>query len=335
MEDNVIAKLVSDYLNGKTNRAIQEEYNISPGTMYHYLNKQGVHYKGQPRKYSVDESYFDEIDCESKAYFLGLLFADGCNDTLNFSFKISLQQRDGRILDQFKQALKFTGPILSREPQTNKTPIQGRCVNGGTQHLLRIYSSKLSKRLSELGCVRRKSFVITYPEWLPDSLVCHFLRGYTDGDGCLHLNRKQCKFYLIGSGAFIQSVGLILSRKCNVNVKIINHHSQERIKVLSVSGRNQVRRIVSFLYKDASVYIDRKKHIADAILEPTVINKKRGSERKGTKLSDLDIPKIVQLLGNGYSTRKVAEKFGVANGTIRAIKDRKTWTHITEIHPLP
>ena len=31
------------------------------------------------RKHSFDYNYFDNIDCEKKAYFLGLLFADGNN----------------------------------------------------------------------------------------------------------------------------------------------------------------------------------------------------------------------------------------------------------------
>ena len=32
------------------------------------------------RKYSLNESYFDDIDTADKAYFLGYLMADGYND---------------------------------------------------------------------------------------------------------------------------------------------------------------------------------------------------------------------------------------------------------------
>ena len=34
--------------------------------------------KKETRKYNIDDNFFSEINSESKAYILGLLYADGC-----------------------------------------------------------------------------------------------------------------------------------------------------------------------------------------------------------------------------------------------------------------
>ena len=61
---------------GCTNNYISKLLRIDRGTVSKYLKQINIT-KGQ--KYIVDHHYFDEIDTEGKAYFLGLLFADGCN----------------------------------------------------------------------------------------------------------------------------------------------------------------------------------------------------------------------------------------------------------------
>ena len=54
--------------------------------------------------YGINEDYFDVIDSEDKAYFLGLLFADGCNIRCGGKHivRIRLQEKDKYILDRFK-----------------------------------------------------------------------------------------------------------------------------------------------------------------------------------------------------------------------------------------
>lgn len=53
------------------------------------------------RKYKLNENYFDKIDIEEKAYFLGLLYADGYIFTLrsNKYVRLQLQKIDKHILE--------------------------------------------------------------------------------------------------------------------------------------------------------------------------------------------------------------------------------------------
>ena len=51
------------------------------------------------RKYDVDDAYFDIIDTQDKAYFLGLLYADGCNYENQGVIKIDIIQDDKELPD--------------------------------------------------------------------------------------------------------------------------------------------------------------------------------------------------------------------------------------------
>lgn len=50
------------------------------------------------RKYSLNESYFEKIDSEEKAYFLGFLFSDG--SVSKYSLNLSLAEVDKEILEK-------------------------------------------------------------------------------------------------------------------------------------------------------------------------------------------------------------------------------------------
>ena len=71
------------------------------------------------RKYTVDDSFFDVIDTQNKAYILGLLYADGCNYEDNNLIKIDLVQEDQDPLLKVKEAMKFSGDLKYYE-QKNK-----------------------------------------------------------------------------------------------------------------------------------------------------------------------------------------------------------------------
>ena len=50
------------------------------------------------RKYPINENFFDKIDAEEKAYILGLLYADGYNNTDRNSVNLGLKETDREIL---------------------------------------------------------------------------------------------------------------------------------------------------------------------------------------------------------------------------------------------
>src|SRR5271155_4421936 len=58
------------------------------------------------RKYPVNDNFFEDIDTEEKAYYLGLLFADGCNHSGRVNkIELSLAKQDVYILERLSQLL--------------------------------------------------------------------------------------------------------------------------------------------------------------------------------------------------------------------------------------
>ena len=98
-------KIVEDYLNNKSLRQIEQDYDVSRATVSKYLEKHGIkNQKGNHyRKYFHDFNYFEIIDSEEKAYWLGFMFADGyivdfSNTYGEDSFGISISKKDYFLL---------------------------------------------------------------------------------------------------------------------------------------------------------------------------------------------------------------------------------------------
>lgn len=109
---------IEEYKNGKSMRQMERDYGVSRAIISKFLEKVGVkttkgnHY----RKYVHQYDYFNEIDSEEKAYWLGFMFADGyiCNHENRYgedSFGITLHAKDVDTLEKFKRSISSTNPI--------------------------------------------------------------------------------------------------------------------------------------------------------------------------------------------------------------------------------
>jgi len=171
-----------------TAKQLSIKYNVSNSFVCKFLKRNGiknVRYNTNKlvRKYSLNDNYFDVIDTEEKAYFLGLLYADGCNlfDKNNNVTTISLQEKDVKILERFNYEIKSDRPLEFMYKNND---------NHQNQYRLTMCSEQISTNLSLLGCTPRKSLTLKFPteEQVPNHLIQHFIRGYFDGDGCICFN---------------------------------------------------------------------------------------------------------------------------------------------------
>jgi hypothetical protein len=219
------------------------------------------------RKYTLNENYFDSIDTEDKAYFLGLLNADGCNAGL--TVRIALQEQDVDILNKFKYYINSDSPLRVRE--SHKLIKNNKEYTCKQQYLLLLNSRYLCNRLSNLGCVPAKSLILKFPkEHLSDDLVKHFIRGYFDGDGSVYTFKNKDPKRKIG-----YAIRFAASFSCNIYfaeelVKYIqkelditftsyqnkNEHP-DSVKI-SIFSHKTVVRFLDWLYQDATVYLNRK-----------------------------------------------------------------------------
>lgn len=202
------------------------------------------------RKYPVIHDFFEVINTEEKAYFLGLLYADGFNDEKKGIIQINLQSKDEEILKKFSAYIQPT-------KQLYYTSDKELCK-------MIICSKKMSKDLTKWGCVYKKSLILEFPHFLPDDLMSHFIRGFFDGDGCVmaDMKKKVFHFKILSTKTVVENIQKYLVANCNLNItKIIEEitPSTGNIKYnVAYGGRRQLLRIRDYLYKDATIFLQRK-----------------------------------------------------------------------------
>lgn len=202
-------------------------------------------------KYSINKNLMDNIDTEEKSYWLGFFYADAYNNEKLGRIVIELQERDKSHLDK---CAKFFGQ--PREP-FKQIKNKGKYI----AYRLELNSKHLTENLSIKGCHQAKSFDIVFPDWLETNLVRHFIRGYFDGDGGLHINKvdNQMNIQITSTKEMVNSIQHIIkkSTQCNSYITHPERYTDNTYR-LDSGGSRQVKRFCDWIYKDATIYLDRK-----------------------------------------------------------------------------
>jgi intein-encoded DNA endonuclease-like protein len=246
-------EIISLYKEGIVLTEIAKVYNtnyLSIRNLLHSNNIEIIQNNIRSRKYTLNEEYFSEINTEEKAYFLGLLYADGYVNENKRTIVLSLKSDDVKILEYFTKCIESTKPLSFINEKNGR----------GSQFSFCVTSRKITEDLIKLGCIPRKSLVLKFPteEQVPQHLVNHFIRGYFDGDGCItfNLNTRKFKFSLAGTFDFLFNTKRIIEKEASLNnIKI---HPHKNIFYLEYTGIPQCNRIYKYLYENSSVYLDRK-----------------------------------------------------------------------------
>jgi hypothetical protein len=204
------------------------------------------------KQYSVNQNYFDLINTEDKAYFLGLMASDGCITNKN-RLLIGLAKEDEEVLELFKNSIAYTGPLYN---------VKGRTIKHKDQIRLQIRNSTLFNSLINLGIVERKSLILTFPNetLVPKNLQCHFIRGYFDGDGSVKFNHDSIHIRFTGTFDILDSIQNIFINNCAVSkLKMYQANKQRNTYEFTYGGDMQGMRIYDYMYKDATIFMKRKK----------------------------------------------------------------------------
>lgn len=216
-----------------------------------------------PRRYNVDEAFFDKIDTEEKAYWLGFLTADGAvyTDAHETIIRIQLKATDVNHLHKFAAALHSEHPVVVAEKNGYKKRLQA--------HIL-INSVRLVTALNQLGLNNRKSFTVEPCQQVPPSLLSAYWRGIFDGDGHIGFVTSTCNSFwvmqLCGSKAVVTGFQTYMGQFVNSRAKIRPNAS---IFSVAYAGTFLPQTIAKILYQDASVYLDRKFEKAQRLLALT------------------------------------------------------------------
>jgi len=218
------------------------------------------------RKYPIQEDFFDKINTEKKAYILGLLYADGYNQTERNTVSISLKEDDKDILEKITSIIQPTKPLIHIITNKSKKGFE----NSQNQYRLTINNKHISQRLVELGCGKAKTHNLIFPteEQVPSYLIRHFVRGYFDGDGSVS-GDKQKQFGFVGTTDFLLPLQQILMKELNFSETKLDQRHKDRedsIRALRYCGINQCIAFRDWLYEDATIFLERKKNIFDTCI---------------------------------------------------------------------
>jgi len=203
------------------------------------------------------ETFFDKWSAES-AYILGLFASDGCM-YLNKrgSSYIAFTFTDYQLITIIQNLLRVT----------NKIEEYHRVGNFKTSYTIQIGSKALYSKFLNLGFTPAKSKTLVFPP-VPDEFICHFIRGYFDGDGSIYTkisqrkNRKGIIHYLIlnlrcGSKMFLETIRTKLHEQAGIGLGSLYFHSSAYS--LAYSGKDVVE-LYDFLYPSSGLsHLERKR----------------------------------------------------------------------------
>lgn len=225
-------------------KELAQKFNKSVSSISCLLTREGLKGKfenNHSRKYAINQYYFDIIDTEEKAYFLGFLYADGCNHKNNTKVSMFLKEEDKNILIKLNNLLQPSKPLTYRKREIG-TPQWG----------IQISNKRISDKLSELGCIPNKTFNLNFPNenQIPNNLIIHFIRGYFDGDGWL--GKKDIS--ITSCITFCSQLSMFLYKTYNIETK---YKIKNKVIELYFS-RKDVKLFLNLLYKNSNIYLERK-----------------------------------------------------------------------------
>lgn len=271
LTDNQKIEIVEKYLTGNYSCiGLGKEYSVHSSSISNILKVRKIPINNDKaflaRKYLLDEHYFDTIDDEHKAYWLGWLYSDG--NIFKRSITISLQEEDKEILEKFQQDLNSNRPL---EYISNFNQKDGYIRK--PQWKISLTSLNMVEKLFNLGCHPKKSLTLEFPteDQVPKHLLRHWLRGMWDGDGtfCYQTgktyNKRVNKFYerfqlessIVGTLNICNGIKDFILDQTGIltRVKDIKNKEVKRLK------NNKIQDIYQFslwLYSDCSIYLERK-----------------------------------------------------------------------------
>lgn len=247
-----LEKVIEKYV---TYKASAKYLGINEKTFKTYAQKFGIKSKigsQGARRRMLDENYFETIDTEERAYWLGFIMADGCiyagAGNNSYRLQINLAAKDKYVLECFLKCIK------------SDYKIQEKDVSGHPSCLLKINSTKMCNDLINLGVIQRKSLRNVFPS-IPQCFERHFIRGYFDGDGCISVSNGKYTFNICSG--FDMAVEL-QKRLLDTNIYRLKRNS--KICYVETSALQTIINIYHYMYDNSSICIKRKKDIFDSIL---------------------------------------------------------------------
>lgn len=238
LSDKQEIMICREYIKGAYGTKLSKKYKVSNWVIYNTLKKYNIKKRSPKelhRKYYCDFHFFNKIDTEEKAYWLGFITADGhiTKDQRN-CLMIELAIKDREQLEKFLISINSSNPIFEHQRKNHHRSCS-ICIS----------SFDFTENL------KKQNFFS-----VPDKLKRHFIRGLFDGDG--YISSKFILFDITGKMLFMKDIQNYLVKNTKLNkTKLIKCYNSISFR-LQYCGKNNIQKVYDFLYKDATIFMERK-----------------------------------------------------------------------------
>lgn len=238
-----------------TIKELCKEYGFYYTSFFNHLKRNNIQTDVITNKSKINHYYFSKIDTEEKAYFLGLLFADGYieapNKNSNGKVCLRLSKPDIYMVEALASAICPENTVRYR-----KAYIDSRNWNIKESAEISFTSKIINNDLNNLGMLYGKSKLGRIFPNINKDLIRHFIRGYFEGDGCLcikqgiNVKKVEISFYCPDK-YFLESIS-------EYTTNSVISQSKNGLYSLRLNNTLNKYNFLNFLYKDCSIYLYRK-----------------------------------------------------------------------------
>ena len=260
---------------------VAEKFGLCSITVSRILKRNNIPLWSKTLIYNPDlnEHFFENIDSEHKAYFVGMIIADGnVFDPVNSKHhgekwvSITLQDEDSYMLEEFRKDIGLSSIVAS---------------DGRGSSCVAARSDIMANYLEKYGIVPRKSFNTRFPFEIDSKFYRHVIRGIFDGDGSIHVGKYRTREGRIKNRHKMSFCGtkrlmdeLVSTIMEQTKIKTCPHVYSYKTRCLSefrISNIEDMYEFGKWLYEDSTIFMKRKHDKFDSFvtkfnLKPVPVN---------------------------------------------------------------
>lgn len=235
-------------------RAVAEYLNMSYNSVGHALQQLGL-YNDDVKQEIIKRNREKEksknpflVEDEMCAYLLGFILGDGSLRVKGESVNLDIYSNDRFLMEKLIKAFYDDKELSIRRYKTTQDG-----------YYFDVYDRGVYKKLLEYGLKPRKSKDGCKLPKVSEGNKHHFIRGLFDADGSVTNNHKKgLRVYIYGHPSYMGE----LRENLPVPYKECKVGSLDGIAIYNMSG---IKEFYEYLYKDASIYLERKKRRFDSV----------------------------------------------------------------------
>lgn len=311
-----IEDIVNQHLKNISLEVVGKQYGCSQPVIRNVVKSRG--YTPTCRRSDLNENFFDVIDDEVKAYWLGYLAADGTirvressiskdgkKRNRGNSIHLKLSTMDEDHLKKFRDVI-CPNSVLKYATSVVKTK-KGN-ISTSYNVILNLYSNHIVSQIIDKGVGPRKTFTVGKPN-IEEKYIRHYLRGLFDGDGTVSVCDSKNMRYSIAS-ASDKMFEFLYEHLKSLDIDIRRYGIN-----CNIGKREDTLRFYDYIYKDATVWLERKRDKVDVVFNR--LNEIRKWEEKykfpyseNNRWSDEDLDCLIDGRKQGLTYIEIEEKLG-------------------------